>query len=591
MGKIKDEPKLFWKYVRSKAKTKEKITQLDKGNGELTINDHEKADVLNNHFASVFVDEGQEPLPQFQDHSPNSKIHRIIITEDKIVKAIGRLKANKAAGPDNIHPKFLKETADQIKVPLRIIFEKSMTGNRLVKSWKHANVTPIFKKGNKKDPGNYRPISITSLVGKLLQRIIRDVIVDHLDTNNLVSTEQHGFRSGKSCTTQLLEAIDDWTEAIDQNKQVDVIYLDYKKAFDKVPHKRLLHKIKGYGIDGDILGWITDFLTDMEQEVVINGCESHTCRVTSGVPQGSVLGPVLFLIYINDLPEVIHNLTKMFADDTKIYRAVNTDDQGQNLQEDLHRLNNWTRTWMMELNSDKCKHLKLYQGTEKCNTSYSIVNQGIVHELQSVASENDLGVTIDTNLKFSKHVNLSVAKANRNVGMIFRTFSCINKEMFATLYKSLVRPYLETAVVVWSPMLTKDIKSIENVQRRATKLVPGIKDLSYPERLKALGLPTMEYRRLRSDMVQTYKLINKMDNIKDGFLKINQTRMTRGHTLKLEKTRYRTNLRGHSFKLRVVNNWNSLSDQVVNAPSLFSFKSRLNKYWRAHPNKFEPSFY
>ena len=184
--------------------------------------------------------------------------------------------------------------------------------------WKLANVSAIFKQGEKQKPGNYRPISLTSVPGKIVEKILRDTVIHHMTTNNLFSSAQHGFIKGKFCTTQLSEFLEDVSQALDEGEDVDVIYLDFKKAFDKVPHRRLLAKLQSYGIQGKVLDWIQEFLTERKQRVVINGSESEWSDVTSGIPLGSVIEPTLFLVYINDMPDVIDVLIKLFADDAKV---------------------------------------------------------------------------------------------------------------------------------------------------------------------------------------------------------------------------------------------------------------------------------
>lgn len=408
--------------------------------------------------------------------------------------------------------------------------------------------------------------------------------------NNLFSKSQHGFRSGRSCTTQLLEFLEDVTTALDNGEDVDVIYLDFCKAFDKVPHKRLLKKLWGYGIRGNIYAWILDFLSDRKQYVRISGNSSEPVMVTSGVPQGSVLGPILFLIYINDLPEVIPAITKLFADDAKIYRSISTIQHVDQIQLSIDEAVAWAGSWEMFFNIKKCKHLHIGKRQESAKYKMKCGQESV--NIEEVTSEKDLGVTIDQGLNFSEHISCKVNKANRNLGIIFRTFTFMDKEMFLNLYKSIVRPHLEYAVTVCSPLYKKDMLAIENVQRRATKLVKAISHLTYQERLKSLGLPSLEYRRERADLIEVFKIMNKIDDIeKEKFFTISTYTSTRGHQLKFAKKQHRLKLRSNSFSLRVVDSWNALPESVVMAPSLNCFKSRLNLHWKNHPYKFNPWCY
>ncbi|PJE77977.1 hypothetical protein CI610_03092 [invertebrate metagenome] len=255
--KIKTDPKLFWKHVRSKTKTKSCIQQ----NGILTQEDKETANVMVRFFATVFVKDTNNPPPALRNRVVNGLLNSVEITEEKIVKAVNKLKPNKAAGPDNIHPRFIKETINELKESLNLIFNKSFDQSTLPSDWRHAHVTPIYKKGPRNEPGNYRPISLTSVPCKIMQRIIRDSILQHMETNNLFSSHQHGFRQKKSCTTQLLETMDDWAKLLDEGNNIDVIYMDFSKAFDKVCHRLLLHKMEHYGITGKLLKWIAEYLS------------------------------------------------------------------------------------------------------------------------------------------------------------------------------------------------------------------------------------------------------------------------------------------------------------------------------------------
>ena len=219
---------------------------------------------------------------------------------------------------------------------------KSFESGKLLEAWKHAEVVPIFKKGSKKDPNNYRPVSLTSTCCKIMEKLIRDQISDYMEQYQLLSTSEHGFRS---CCTQLLESVHEITDALDNKTPVDIVYLDYKKAFDSVPYERLLVKLGSIGIGGNLLNWICSFLTDRKQVVVVNGSKSAEEDVTSGIPQGSVLGPLLFLIYINDLPEEVSTNAKLFADDSKLSNNIASQNDAAELQEDLTSLSHWSSKW------------------------------------------------------------------------------------------------------------------------------------------------------------------------------------------------------------------------------------------------------
>ena len=360
------------------------------------------------------------------------------VSEDVVKKKLKSLSITKSPGPDEIHPRLLRESADVLAKPLSMIYNSSIRSERLPEQWKDAHISAIFKKGDRKQPNNYRPISLTSIVRKVLESIIRDKIINHMEANNLFSNKQYGFITGRSTTLQLLKVLDDWAEIMDNNGQVDIIYMDFMKAFDQVPYKRLLQKVKSYGINGHILGWITNFLTNRRQRVSVNGCFSTWGSVTSGIPQGSVLGPLLFIIYINDLPNYTKSPAYLFADDTKLYRKIANKQDETILQKDLDALQTWSDKWLLNFHPDKCKVLTV--GKRTLQTSYKLKSRGTIHELDLVHDMKDLGVTVDENLSFETHIQDKVNKANRTTGMIRRAFISLDEEMFLCLFKAFVRP-------------------------------------------------------------------------------------------------------------------------------------------------------
>ena len=266
-----------------------------------------------------------------------------------------------AAGPDEIGPRLLQELEGAATAALTIIFRESVASGVVPDDWRRANVTPIFKKGTKMDPGNYRPVSLTSVCCKILEGLLKTTIMKHLEVNNLVNSSQHGFMAGRSCCTNLLEFLEEVTRAVDEGVPVDVIYLDFAKAFDKVPKERLLEKLRAHGVSGHLLRWIRNWLTGRQQRVVLNGKKSGWEQVLSGVPQGSVLGPLLFMIFINDLDVAARKakFLKKFADDTKLGGRVSTEEERAALQEALNELCVWAATWGMEFNVKKCKVLHI----------------------------------------------------------------------------------------------------------------------------------------------------------------------------------------------------------------------------------------
>ena len=289
--------------------------------------------------------------------------------------------------------------------------------------WKEANSIPLFKKGSRNKSVNYRPVSLTSVICKLLETIIRDHMMDFLIKHKLINPSQHGFLKAKSCLTNLLCFLEEITKWVDDGSPVDVIYLDFQKAFDKVPHQRLISKLKSHGMGNSIINWIEQWLKDRRQRVVVDGEVSSWKSVLSGVPQGSVLGPILLLVYINDLEEGVTGKILKFADDTKLFRKVKEIGDKQNLQDDIDKLVKWSEKWQMLFNFGKCKCLHTGSG----NTGMNYEMGGTI--LSKTVKEKDLGVTMNANMKVSEQCRIAASKGNQVLGMIRRNITyCIKKK-------------------------------------------------------------------------------------------------------------------------------------------------------------------
>ena len=545
-------------------------------NGHITDNDKEMCSCLNEYFLSVFTNENLEYIPEVEaiySGSPENILSKIDISRDDVLKELNKLKAHKSPGPDEVYARVLKEYKAELSCPLTSLFNNSIKSGLVPKAWKLADVVPIFKKGERIKKSNYRPVSLTSTVGKILESIIANKIREHLDKHQLIKLSQHGFLKGFSCLTNLLSFYSEVFEAVDNGKAYDTVYLDFSKAFDRVPHERLLKKVEAHGIGGEVLGWISEWLKGRKQRVCINGEKSEWGEVTSGVPQGSVLGPLLFIMYLNDLDtDVSSNLSK-FADDTKIGRVINGVEDCQALQNDLDKLHEWSSKWQMEFNVDKCKVIKM--GPPSVDISYMLDD----NEISTSQCEKDLGVLVSSNLKPREQCTTVKNKANRILGFISRSVSNRTDKVILKLYLALVRPHLDYAVQFWSPYYRMDIEALESIQRRMTKMIYNIRNLSYEERLKKLNLHSLERRRVRGDMIEVFKWfkgINKGDiNL---VLKINNQGRTRSNGFKLDKFRFRKEIGRNWFGNRVVDQWNRLPYYVVSANSLDTFKNRLDSY-------------
>ena len=337
---------------------------------------------------------------------------------------------------------------------------------------------------------------------------MRDALNNHIVSNKLLSSEQFGFCKGRSCVTQLLNVLNTWFYYLDNNIPVDAIYLDFQKAFDSVPHKRLIEKLRGYGIRDNLLSWIESFLSSRSQYVSVNGYNSKSIPVTSGVPQGSVLGPTLFIYYINDLPGLCEALCKIFADDTKTFKPIKCSEDSCKIQRTLNALSAWSEKWLLGFNAGKCNILHL--GKNNKQQDYFMKNGDNYVKLNKSEFEKDLGVYVDKNLDFKVHISTQVKKARSASGIILRHIINKSANIMVPLFKSTVRPIIEYANVVWAPYLKKDIVYIESVQRNFTKKIKGMRNKSYEERLFKLKLPSLSYRRLRGDLIEVFKITHSL---------------------------------------------------------------------------------
>ena len=367
---IKSDSKSFYAYVRSKQNVRDKVGPLEDNAGDIITEGILMAEELNIHFSSVFTREYTSSLPVPEkkfNGSEGERLGQLVVTPDVVASKMNKMKENKSPGVDGISPKILKETVEQISMPLARVFNISLQEGIVPLEWKEANIIPLFKKGSRNKFVNYRPVSLTSVICKLFEAIIRDHMMDFLIKHKLINPSQHGFLKARSCLTNCLCFFEEITKWVDEGSQVDVIYLDFQKAFDKVPHQRLILKLKSHGMGNSIINWIEQWLTDRKQRVVVDGEVSSWKSALSGVPQGSVLGPILFLVYINDLEEAVTGSILKFADDTKLFRKTKEIGNKKDLQDDIDKLVKWSEKWQMLFNFGKCKCLHTGPGNTGMN--------------------------------------------------------------------------------------------------------------------------------------------------------------------------------------------------------------------------------
>ena len=517
------------------------------------------------------------PRPPERVEQAETRMGKVKITEKRIKEKIMKMRGEAAPGPDGIRLAFLQQTKEEIAGPLRMIFEKSLEERRIPEDWRTANITPIYKKGKKTEAGNYRPVALTSVCCKLLEHLIRDEIVEHLEKNGLLRDSQHGFRTNRSCTTNLLEFFEKTTDIVDRGGPVDMVFLDLAKAFDKVPHNLLVQKLREKQVSEEIVQWTEDWLQRRVQRVVLNGQESEWTPVESGIIEGSVLGPTYFTVYIDDIDEKLEELSvyKKFADDRKLGQEMRTLQDKEKMQRALDGLVEWSATWGMEFNVAKCK--VMHVGPKNPGHVYKMAGK----ELEVTEEEKDIGVTVTKDLRPTQQCRRAARTARGVLSQIQRAFHFRDKDTFKSLYVQYVRPHVEFAAPAWAPWTVEDKQVLERVQQQAVKMMSGLKGRTYEEKCKEIGLETLEERRKDMDMIQTYKIIAKVDKVdKKTWFKMaaeNGERVTRATSDKsrIEAKRVKTEARGHFFSQRVVNSWNRLPAATRDAKNVKSFKNEL----------------
>lgn len=569
--------KPFNAYLRSKTKVKPSIGPLV-NNGRLITDDGEMATILNDYFSTVFVNDASGPtIPTQAANCPS--VENLTVTKVQVIEKIDNLKKSNSCGPDGITSHILQSFKNELAGPLTKIFNKSLNNRVVPEDWKHANVTPIFKKGSKGKPENHRPIALTPVPCKILESLIKDKLIQHLDINNLIKSSQHGFMKGRSCTTNLLEFLEKVMKNVDSNVPMDIIYLDFSKAFDKVSINKLIDKLKGMNIKGNLLAWITNWLKGRKQRVVLNGKESLWIDVISGVPQGSVLGPLLFLIFINDLDEAAPLLQILckFADDTKLGHPVSTPEEQALLQQQLDAVFKWSKDWSMQFNVDKCKVMHIGH----TNQEHEYFMDGKL--LKKVENERDIGVKIDQSLKPGVQCREVSRIAMAILNQISRTFHYRDKITFLNLYKRYVRVHLEFSTPAWNPWQIGDINMLEKVQKKAVFMISGLKETTYEGRLKELKLLSLENRRLRADLIQTYKILNGLDSVNPDtwFTRVADDRPNTRNTNSSDGLQIlfkRTEITKNFFSTRATKAWNPLPNDIKNANNISIFKRKLDAY-------------
>lgn len=571
-GLILGGQKNLFSFIKSKIGQNDKIPPLIGKDGQIHFDNLNKCNTLADIFTESFTDNNE---PYNEPPSSLTKITDIEITSYCISKILEKLPNKNSTSPDSISFNLLKNCKDSLSTIISTLFRIILDDRKIPEIWKISYVIPIFKKGDKSDPKNYRPISLTCSLCRILEKILAKNIIEFLHEQDFFSSEQFGFLSNRSTTTQLLSSMNDWYTAMQNKSCTDIIYIDFAKAFDTVNHNFLLFKLKQIGIDGKIFAFIKNFLSGRSFQVKIDETLSKSMPVKSGVPQGSVLGPLLFLIYINDLPMNLPKEVKIkiFADDVKLYIKHSNDQNVNILEKALLSLEEWANTWKLQIAPKKC--FALYLG--KNNNHIYFLNNS---EIPSTETVKDLGVTVDNKLCFSKHIGNITKIAYLKLNQILRILKTRNLKILIQAYKTYVRPQLEYAVEVWNPPNNFEINRIEKVQKtfifRAFKKcgIKMAKNEKYENRLKICNLQDLKSRRNLLDLTMVYKILNFSTHLNPW---VYFHKNIRSNRRALSLRNQNTSAKNHNFFVRTIHPWNKISEEIILSNNSDLFSKRLMK--------------
>ena len=547
-------------------------------NDNFIENDKDKANFFNKYFKdqSKLDDRNLNPI-DINNENTYPPLSSIRIQEIDVKDVLLSLDPSKSSGPDEISPRVLKEGASELSKPLCKLFNLSLTKQKFPRPWKDANVTPIHKKDSKNVVNNYRPISLLSCIGKVMERCVFKQMYNYFITNSVISPLQSGFKSGDSTVNQLLKLYDSFCSALDESKEVRVIFFDISKAFDKVWHKGLIQKLKRVGIRDELLKWVTSYLSERRQKVVINNQQSEYLKVEAGVPQGSILGPLFFLIYINDLVNEINSNLQLFADDTSMYLVVGCPvNVATYLNADLEKIVLWAKQWLVTFNPNKTVSMIISRKQNKPIHPILIMDNT---QLTQVEHHKHLGLYFSSDGGWHKHIQHIAEKAWKRVNILRSLKFLLKKKSLEKLYFSFIRPILEYGDVVWDNCSLDDKRLLENIQIESARIVTGsTKFVSIEKLYLELGWETLQKRRTDHKLIMFYKMTHSIAPRYLQDLVPPTTGNRSNYSYQLRNTadpsyvNARTTLYKNSFLPSTVIAWNNLPPATKTSTSLSCFK-------------------
>ena len=576
----KNSCKKWWSLLKQIQKSNdviETIPPIDIG-GSILTDSKEKAEAFNSFFQEASqLDDSNAVLPD-EMLLFHHGLEEINITLQDVIDQINILDTTKSYGPDQISPKFIKEGGLPLAKSLCILFNMSLRLRKVPKQWKKANIVPIHKKDERNEIKNYRPVSLLSVVGKIMERIVFKYCYNFFKDNFVISVNQSGFLPGRSTVTQLLEVHHEFCKAVDEGKEIRVIFLDISKAFDRVWHRGLLYKLKKSGIRGGLLEWFKNYLSDRLQRVIINGQVSEWLEILAGVPQGSVLGPLLFLIFIDDIVHTVeHCKIRLFADDTCLFLEVdNRINTANQLNGDLGNIGNWSNQWLVNFSPTKTKSLIISNKVDAhLNPPILLFDQAI----EEVQSHMYLGLRFSNNLKWKHHINDIAQNARKKLNSMIPLKYKLDKKSLEIMYTSFVLPTMEYASIVWGGTYDCDIVKLENIHVDAIRLITGATARSNIVNLyKEVSFQNMNTRINNASLSMMYKIVNGLAPTYLCDLVTNENvnkRYNLRQTKALKETQCRLETYSRSFFPRSIKLWNNLPEELRSLNSISEFKQKF----------------
>ena len=577
-------PRDWWKVLKSFLSTVDKpsIPALN-DHGQLVFNNDEKAQILNDFFASQSnLNEANKEPPELPIHNPDSILSPTQITPDQVKDILKSLPHGKAPGPDQINNCILSQTSDEISKPLSDLFNACLSCAKFPIIWKEAHVTAIFKKGDPSLANNYRPISLLSVIGKVFERLLFQQIFNFLKETNFLSPFQSGFVPGDSTINQLTYIYNAFCQAIDSGKEVRVIFFDISKAFDRVWHKGIISKLRAAGLSAEFLKLFSDYLDNRRQCVVLPGSKSNWNYIKAGVPQGSILGPLLFLIYINDIVSNISSNIRLFADDTSLYLTINHRNEALTstdlLNTDISKISKWASDWLVTFNPNKSESMLI---SKKRNPQIFPPLSMDGQPITDVSDHKHLGLLLSNDCSWHTHIDYIKSKAWPKINIMRKLMYQLDRKSLETIYLSFVQPLLEYGDVIWDNCTIYEKDELNKIQNEAARICSGTTRLvSLTNLAKEIGWDSLDNRRKKHKLIMFYKMIN---NISPPYLSdlVPQTvsatsRYQLRNTQDLQVPYCRTNTYYNSFLPTAIREWNVLPPELKNANSLETFKRLLN---------------